>query len=182
MLLAAFLLTPAGAVICLTIAVGLGGFAWSGFRWVAAIRECCQKQYESCVTVTWLSVVLRVLQNKVPQNDTVMYHVSWLTTNWCPQCLCIPWCQPCQVTILVLMLRQFRFNFYGVGYLSSLKHGMTWTCRPQHVVGGPPGGHMVFPNAFCRQTKACTGCYSDIYICYCDTWNVNLFFASCTFL
>ncbi|PSN47928.1 hypothetical protein C0J52_19175 [Blattella germanica] len=32
MLLAAFLLTPAGAVTCLTIAVGLGAFAWSGFR------------------------------------------------------------------------------------------------------------------------------------------------------
>ncbi|GFG28742.1 hypothetical protein Cfor_02989 [Coptotermes formosanus] len=31
MLLAAFLLTPAGAVTCLTIAVGLGAFAWSGF-------------------------------------------------------------------------------------------------------------------------------------------------------
>ncbi|XP_069674254.1 vesicular glutamate transporter 2-like [Periplaneta americana] len=31
MLLAAFLLTPVGAVTCLTIAVGLGGFAWSGF-------------------------------------------------------------------------------------------------------------------------------------------------------
>ncbi|XP_067000877.2 sialin [Anabrus simplex] len=31
MLLAAFLLTPAGAVTSLTIAVGLGAFAWSGF-------------------------------------------------------------------------------------------------------------------------------------------------------
>ncbi|XP_076245083.1 major facilitator superfamily transporter 9 isoform X1 [Calliopsis andreniformis] len=27
----AFILTPAGVVICITIAVGLGGFAWSGF-------------------------------------------------------------------------------------------------------------------------------------------------------
>ncbi|KAJ9573903.1 hypothetical protein L9F63_008702 [Diploptera punctata] len=31
MLLAAFLLSPAGSVTCLTIAVGLGAFAWSGF-------------------------------------------------------------------------------------------------------------------------------------------------------
>lgn len=31
MLLAAFLLTPVGSITCLTIAVGLGGFAWSGF-------------------------------------------------------------------------------------------------------------------------------------------------------
>lgn len=26
-----FILTPTGVVICITIAVGLGGFAWSGF-------------------------------------------------------------------------------------------------------------------------------------------------------
>lgn len=26
-----FILTPAGVVICITLAVGLGGFAWSGF-------------------------------------------------------------------------------------------------------------------------------------------------------
>jgi hypothetical protein len=31
MLLATFLLTPAGAVTCLSIAVGLGGFAMAGF-------------------------------------------------------------------------------------------------------------------------------------------------------
>lgn len=28
----AFILTPVGSVACITIAVGLGGFAWSGFR------------------------------------------------------------------------------------------------------------------------------------------------------
>ena len=28
----AYILTPIGAVTCITIAVGLGGFAWSGFR------------------------------------------------------------------------------------------------------------------------------------------------------
>lgn len=34
MLLAAYLLAPLEVVACLTVAVGLGGFAWSGFRWV----------------------------------------------------------------------------------------------------------------------------------------------------
>lgn len=33
MTLAAFVGTSTGAVVCLTIAVGLGGFAWSGFRY-----------------------------------------------------------------------------------------------------------------------------------------------------
>jgi ACS family sodium-dependent inorganic phosphate cotransporter len=32
MLGAAFVLTPGGTITCLTLAVGLGGFAWSGFR------------------------------------------------------------------------------------------------------------------------------------------------------
>ena len=31
MLVTAFTMTPAAAVSCLTIAVGLGGFAWAGF-------------------------------------------------------------------------------------------------------------------------------------------------------
>lgn len=34
MTLTAFVGTSTGAVICLTIAVGLGGFAWSGFRYI----------------------------------------------------------------------------------------------------------------------------------------------------
>lgn len=34
MLGAAFWLTPVGTITCLTLAVGLGGFAWSGFRYV----------------------------------------------------------------------------------------------------------------------------------------------------
>jgi MFS transporter, ACS family, solute carrier family 17 (sodium-dependent inorganic phosphate cotransporter), other len=31
MMLAAFLLSPVGSMFCITIAVGLGAFAWSGF-------------------------------------------------------------------------------------------------------------------------------------------------------
>jgi MFS transporter, ACS family, solute carrier family 17 (sodium-dependent inorganic phosphate cotransporter), other len=31
MMLAAYLLSPVGSMICITIAVGLGAFAWSGF-------------------------------------------------------------------------------------------------------------------------------------------------------
>lgn len=32
MLTAGFLLTPGGVILCLVMAVGLGAFAWSGFR------------------------------------------------------------------------------------------------------------------------------------------------------
>lgn len=32
MLGAAFLLSPTGSMVCLTLAVGLGAFAWCGFR------------------------------------------------------------------------------------------------------------------------------------------------------
>lgn len=31
MLIAAYVLSPTGTTICLTLAVGLGGFAWAGF-------------------------------------------------------------------------------------------------------------------------------------------------------
>lgn len=31
MVLAAYLTTPAGIIVCLVIAVGMGGFAWTGF-------------------------------------------------------------------------------------------------------------------------------------------------------
>jgi len=71
------------------------------------------------------------------------------------------------------MLRQFVLNFYRVGHLLSVKNYVTWICRPQHVVGGPPGCHMGFPNAFCKQTKLYAShmysFYSDIYISFCDT-------------
>lgn len=34
MILTAYLLDPTWSVVCITIAVGLGAFAWSGFAWV----------------------------------------------------------------------------------------------------------------------------------------------------